>query len=96
MTRTLRVLRQIVAPNGKHRPRRAVLLPDQPVTLSVDFRGLVDEAELERQLDADEIATHEDTDCPKCGRTTAHAVNRDQSRRCWDCGTTTPGEATDA
>jgi hypothetical protein len=68
VTSPLRVLRQIVAPTGRHRPK--------PVL-----------------LDADEIATHEDADCPRCERATAHAVNRDTSRRCWDCGATTPAGA---
>jgi hypothetical protein len=54
---------------------------------------VLNETELTQLLDADEIATHEDADCPRCERATAHAVNRDTSRRCWDCGATTPAGA---
>jgi hypothetical protein len=96
VTSPLRVLRQIVAPTGKHRPRRPVLLlPDEPlVEQTVPIPHVVlNETELSQLLDADEIATHEDADCPRCERATAHAVNRDTSRRCWDCGTTTLGDS---
>lgn len=97
MTRTLRVLRQIVAPTGRHRTRRAVLLPDQPFAAeAAPVRHVVlDEDELEQQLaDGDVLANEFDT-CPTEQRTTFHALYRDGSRRCWTCGCTTPGEATD-
>lgn len=91
MTRTLRVLRQIVAPNGRHRPRRAVLLPDAPIAPTAEPvpHVVLDADELEQLLDSGDIAAVESARCPKCGRNTVHGMNRDSSRRCFDCGTTT-------
>ncbi|MFC5202803.1 hypothetical protein [Streptomyces kaempferi] len=73
MTSPLRVLRQIVAPAGKHRP------------------GVVHPAPLLRPDDA--LAT-EAALCPAEERTTLHALNRDGSRTCWTCRTTTPAGET--
>lgn len=93
MTRTLRVLRQIVAPNGKHRPRRAVLLPDAPLALAtVPVPHVVlDEARLEQLLDSGDVLANEFDTCPAERRTTFHALYRDGSRRCWTCGVETLG-----
>lgn len=94
MTSPIRVIRQIVAPNGKHRPRRAVLLPDEPITPAAEpvQHVVLDETELERLLEDGEAEPIECAHCPCCNRTTAHAMQRNGSRRCWTCGTTTQGE----
>jgi hypothetical protein len=88
-------LRQIVAPNGRHRPRRPVLLPDVPlVEQTVPIPHVVlSEGELTQLLDADQVVANESADCPACGRNTFHAMNRDGSRRCWTCATTTQGDS---
>jgi ribosomal protein S27AE len=96
VTSPLRVLRQIVAPNGRHRPRRAVLLPDEPFPAPSEpvRRGVLTETELAQLLDAEVIVANESADCPACARSTFHAMHRDGSRRCWTCGTTVvPGGA---
>jgi ribosomal protein L37AE/L43A len=92
MTSPIRVLRQIIAPNGKHRPRRPVLLPDEPCTLTVGMRGIRDEGELEQLLDSGDAVANESANCPECKRNTFHAMNRDGSRRCWTCGSVTAGD----
>lgn len=76
MSRPLRVLRQIVAPAGRHR--------------AASPRGVVDEATLARLLSTGDAAATECAHCPACARTTAHAMQRDGSRRCWTCNTITP------
>jgi hypothetical protein len=90
VTRPLRVLRQIVAPTGRHRPRREVLLPDEPFPAPSEpvRRGVLTETELSQLLDTEEIVANESADCPACERNTVHAMNSDGSRRCWTCGTT--------
>jgi hypothetical protein len=93
MTSPLRVLRQIVAPNGRHRPR-PVLLPDEPIP-ALDGpveHAVLDDDELHRLLEADAVQPIECAPCPCCDRITAHAMNRDSTRRCWTCGTTTKGD----
>ncbi|MFE9127018.1 hypothetical protein ACFYOF_16635 [Streptomyces sp. NPDC007148] len=91
MTRPLRVLRQIVAPNGKHRQRRVRLLLDEPVTQPVAVRQVLDEQVLEELLAAGELVANESAPCGgRCRRTTFHAMHRDGSRTCWTCGTETP------
>lgn len=92
MTSPIRVLRQIVAPNGRHRPRRIALLQDEPFATPTEpvRHGVLDEGELRQLLDAEEIVASESADCPSCERNTFHAMNRDGSRRCWTCQTVTP------
>jgi len=87
----LRAAVEIVLPTGEHRARRPLLLPDEPIPTEPFERSVVDEAKLEQLLDADQIVANESADCPECRRTTFHAMNRDGSRRCWTCSTTTPG-----
>jgi hypothetical protein len=89
----LRVLRQIVAPNGRHRAR-PVLLPDEPIpprTEPVPCEVL-DEAQLLRLFDDGEAEVLTGARCPCCNCTTPHAQGRDRLR-CWECGTETPVEA---
>lgn len=98
MTSPIRVLRQIVAPNGKHRDRlrRPLLLPDEPFPAPAEpvRYSLLDEDELEQQLEAGDVVANEFADCPACERNTFHAMHRDGSRRCWTCSTTTiPGDS---
>lgn len=94
MTSPIRVLRQIVAPNGKHRPRRRVLvdglLTPQPAPA---VRDVLDEDELEQQLEASDVVANECAPCPACSRTTFHAMHRGGSRRCWTCNTETEAHA---
>lgn len=91
MTSPIRVLRQIVAPNGRHRPRRPVLLPDEPIPARTGPvpHVVLDEDELERQLAAGDVLANEFDTCPTERRTTFHALYRDGSRRCWTCSTET-------
>jgi ribosomal protein S27AE len=94
VTSPIRVLRQIVLPNGKHRPRRALLLPDEPVEQTATVGGVLDEALLEDLLDSGEVVANESALCPSCERSTFHAMHRDGSRHCWTCSTVTvPGVA---
>lgn len=88
MTSPLRVLRQIVAPNGRHRPR-PVLLPDEPIPAPAEpvRHAVLTEDQLLRLFDDGEAAVLEGAPCPCCDCTTPHAISRD-SRRCWECGTT--------
>jgi hypothetical protein len=92
VTTLRRYVRQIVAPNGRHRAR-PLLLPDEPIPApAVPARGTpMSEDELLRLLDEDAVQPIECAPCPCCNRITAHAMNRDSSRRCWTCGTTTTG-----
>jgi hypothetical protein len=91
MASPLRVLRQIVAPNGRHRPR-PVLLPDEPIPALTEplGRAVLTEEQLLQLFDDGEAAVLESAPCPVCDCTTSHAMSRD-SRRCWDCGTTSRG-----
>lgn len=92
MTSPLRVLRQIVAPNGKHRAQPVQFLPDGEATETVDMRELLDDSELQHLLDTGEVVANESAPCPACDKTTLHAMHRDGSRRCGTCGTETlPG-----
>jgi hypothetical protein len=93
MTRTLRVLRQIVAPNGRHR-LRPVLLPDEPVPAHVGPIGhsILSEGELARWLEDGVVEPEESADCPCCDKRTSHAKQQDGKLRCWQCGTTTKGD----
>lgn len=95
MTKPLRVLRQIVAPNGRHR-LRPVLLPDEPIPTPTEpiVGAVLCEDELLRLLNEGVAEPIECAPCPCCDRITAHAMNRDGSRRCWTCGTTTKGDQT--
>lgn len=88
----LRAAIEIVMPTGEHRAR-PVLLPDEPIPAHDGPvpHVVLDEDELVRLLDEDEAEPIECAPCPCCDRTTAHAMNRDGSRRCWTCGTTTKG-----
>lgn len=92
MTSPLRVLRQIVAPNGRH--RRPLLLPDEPIpprTEPVPHAGL-DEAQLYQLFDDGEAEVLTGAHCPSCNTTTPHAPGAEK-RRCWECGTESPVEA---
>ena len=93
MTRPMRVLRQIVAPNGRHRAR-PLLLPDEPIPApETPARGTVlTEAQLLQLFDDGEAEVLTSAPCPCCDLTTPHAVGVD-SRRCWQCGTTTKTRA---
>lgn len=93
MTTLLRYLRQVVAPNGRHRAR-PVLLPDEPIPApEVPARGTVlTEAQLLRLFDDGEAEALTGAHCPSCDRTTPHAQGTEK-RRCWECGTETPVEA---
>lgn len=95
MTKTLRVLRQIVAPTGRHRPRRPVLLPDEPIpAAAVPVRHVVlEESELEQLLDSGDVLANEFDTCPAEQRTTFHALYRNGLRKCWTCGVETVGGA---
>lgn len=92
MTTLRRYIRQVVAPNGKHRPR-PVLLPDEPIPPTVlTVREHLTEAQLLRLFDDGEAEVLTAAACPCCNRTTPHATGRD-GLRCWECGTETPAEA---
>lgn len=91
MTSPIRVLRQILAPTGRHRPR-PLLLPDKPVLphAGPTARGVLDEDTLALLLGDDQIVATESAHCEECGWTTAHAMHRDGVRTCWTCGTKSP------
>jgi hypothetical protein len=92
VTSPLRVLRQIVAPNGKHR-LRPVLLPDEPIPPTVlTVREHLTEAQLLQLFDDGEAEVLTAAPCPCCDCTTPHALGVEK-RRCWECGTETPVEA---
>lgn len=93
MTTPFRVLRQLVAPTGRHRAR-AVLL-DEPVPDRAEpiVQSVLDEAELYRILHDGTAEVLESAECPCCDRFTAHAVQADGVRRCWTCGTESPAGA---
>ncbi|NUP75770.1 MAG: hypothetical protein HOQ07_14165 [Sinomonas sp.] len=94
MTSPIRVLRQIVAPNGRHRPRRPLLLPDKPVALVATTGAALDEAELLDTWPMPElvhgaaVATCFD-DCPNCDKATAGVLTKD-GWRCGECFTPVP------
>jgi hypothetical protein len=70
-----------------------VLLPDEPIpapTRPVQHAVLT-EAQLLQLFDDGEAAVLEGAPCPVCDCFTPHAMSRD-SRRCWECGTTTKGD----
>jgi hypothetical protein len=91
MTTLRRYPRQVVAPNGKH--RRPVLLPDEPIPAApLTVREHLTEAQLLRLFDDGEAEVLTGARCPCCDCTTPHAQGRD-TRRCWECGTTSPLEA---
>lgn len=95
MTSPIRVLWQIVAPTGRHRPKHLRLLPDMPYeapSMPV-AHAVLSEAELRLLLDTDQVVANESAPCPRCRRATFHGMNRDGSRTCWTCGTTTGGAA---
>ena len=79
----------IFRPHGQH--RRPLLLPDAPHPAPAEpvQHGVLDEAELTQLLDAEQIVANESADCPACERNTFHAMNRNGSRKCWTCQTTT-------
>ncbi|MDX3520768.1 hypothetical protein [Streptomyces scabiei] len=93
MTTLRRYVRQIIAPNGKHRPR-PVLLPDEPVPApAVPARGTVlTEAQILQLFDDGEAEVLTGAHCPSCNHTTPHAPGAGK-RRCWECGTESPVEA---
>ena len=92
MTTLLRYFRQVVAPNGRPRPR-PVLLPDEPIPPTVlTVREHLTEEQLLRLFDDGEAEVLTGARCPCCNCMTPHAVGRD-SRRCWECGTESPAGA---
>ena len=92
MASPLRYLRQVVAPNGRHRAR-PLLLPDEPIPPRTEPvpHVVLDEDTLLRLLNEDAAEVLECADCPVCDRITAHAMGR-STRRCWVCGTQSPAE----
>jgi hypothetical protein len=95
VTSPIRVLRQIIAPNGKRRTRRALLLPDEPIALATEPVPYVvlDESQLEQLLDSGDVLANEFDTCPAEQRTTFHALYRNGLRKCWTCGVETVGGA---
>lgn len=93
MTTLRRYVRQVVAPNGRHRPR-PVLLPDEPIPPRTEpvQRAVLTEAQLLQLFDDGEAAVLQGAPCPVCDHTTPHAISRD-GRRCWECGTTSKGDS---
>ena len=92
MTTLRRYVRQVVAPNGKHRPR-PVLLPDEPIPPAAPtVREHLTEEQLLRLFDDGEAEVLTGARCPCCNCTTPHALGRD-TRRCWVCGTESSAEA---
>lgn len=92
MTSPLRYLRQVVAPNGRHRAR-PVLLPDEPIpAAAIGTRDHLTEDQLHQQLESGEAAVTESAPCPRCKCTRAHAMGR-WTRQCWTCETTSLLEA---
>lgn len=87
MTSPLRVLRQIVAPNGRHRPR-PVLLPDEPIPPRIEAvpSVVLTEAQLYQLFDDGEAEVLTAARCPSCNCMTPHAMGAEK-RRCWECGT---------
>jgi len=78
MTSPIRVLRQLVAPNGRHRPRRrTVPLTDLlgPVYPQPPVRGVLVQAW---------------DDCTPCGKATAGVLHKD-GWTCGECLTSTGG-----
>jgi hypothetical protein len=92
VTTLRRYVRQIVAPNGRHRPR-PLLLPDEPIPAPAGpvQHAVLTEEQLLRLFDDGEAEVLRGARCPMCDCTTPHAMSRD-SRRCWECGTTTKGD----
>ena len=91
MTSPIRVLRQIVNGGGKHRPRRPLLMPGQPLAPAATpaRQPVLDEDTLEVLLDGGDVVANESAPCPTCKKTTYQAMHRDGSRCCWTCGVTT-------
>lgn len=92
MNDPIRVLRQIVRPNGRHRSRpllldETFLQPDVPV-----HGTAVSEAELAHLIDEGAVEPLESATCPVCNRYTPHARQADNRLRCWECGTTVTAE----
>jgi hypothetical protein len=89
------ISRLLPTPPGRHRAKRPLLLPDEPLTEQTIpmHRVVLCESELARLLDTDRIVANESADCPTCERNTFHAMNRNGSRRCWTCQTETPAGA---
>lgn len=85
--------RHLIRGKGLHRPRPAVLLPDEPIPAPAEPIPTVvlDEDTLSLLLNTGEVLANEFDTCPAEERTTFHALYRDGSRRCWTCGVTTLG-----
>lgn len=86
MTSPIRVLRQLVAPTGRHRGRGVVLV-DEPGGLAVNSRSVLGEEELLGPRPAPERAPGAAVaqcfdDCHTCRRATAGVLTRDG----WTCG----------
>ncbi|MGW0837098.1 hypothetical protein [Streptomyces prunicolor] len=103
MTSPIAVLRRAVAwpikrerpTKGKHRLRPAVLLPDEPIYPSTEPvpHADLDGAHLEQLLDSGEVAANAYATCPNEQRRTFHAFESTGTKRCWDCGTASAGDA---
>jgi hypothetical protein len=87
--------RYIGRAHGQHRPRQAVLLPDEPVYVSPEPvpHAIRDEAHLEQLLDGGQVAANAFATCPDERRPTFHAFDRNGMRRCWTCGEVSAGDA---
>ncbi|MFH9072732.1 hypothetical protein [Streptomyces alboflavus] len=94
MTSPFRVLRQIVAPTGRHRPR-PLLLPDVPIDPPAGpvACGVTDEDTLALLLRSEKVVGTEVAHCAECESETAHAMNRNGTRTCWTCSSTTAGDS---
>jgi hypothetical protein len=86
--------RHLIRGKGQHRAR-PVLLPDEPIPAAIGpvRHAVLSEAELERLLDEGTAEPLESAACPCCDRNTPHAIQKNGSRRCWQCGTTTKGDS---
>ena len=95
LRRPARVLRQIARPTGRHRPRRPVLLPDEPLAeQTVPIPHVVlDDDELEQLLDCGDVLANEFATCPAQQRRRFHAFYRNGIRKCWTCGSQAAGDA---
>jgi hypothetical protein len=88
------ILRCWPAPVGRHRARRPLLLPDEPVSPAAPVpHAVLDEGELERLLDDGVLAANAYATCPAEQRRTFHAFYRTGVRRCWTCGKPSAGDA---
>lgn len=88
-------VRHLIRGRGQHRPRQAVLLPDEPMHpgSAPVLHAIRDEAHLEQLLDGGMVAANAFATCPAERKQTFHAFDRNGMRRCWTCGETSAGDA---